>query len=453
MNGLWEKAQRAWRDAQTKSRFGSHVVLTAAANVLLALLGLITGVLAARLLGPSGRGELAAIQMWPSVIATIAMLGLPEALVYFSARDPEGAGRYLGSAVTLALVSSVPFAAVGFFLMPTLLSAQPAGVVAAAQWYLLLVPLFALVGLPYHPLRGRQDFVGWNALRLLPSLGWLVVLVLAWAVGRAEPRWLAAAYLVMLAVLSVPLVSAVRSRVPRPYRPQVKDWGALLQFGLPSFASTLPQILNYRLDQMAMAAFLPSSALGLYVVAVAWGNISMPLLSAIGSATFPQVAGEGEGVERVQVLSRTVRMTVLVSLAAVALLLVATPWGLPWIFGEKFQEAVGAASILVIAGGVLGLNHVLEEGLRGLGRPTAVLWAESAGLAITAPFLWLLLPRLGLIGAAFASLLGYTAVCIVSVAWTIRLTGVSFRALLIPDRTDVRAAGSWTHRALRIDLR
>ena len=53
---------------------------------------MLTGALAARLLGPDGRGQLAAIQMWPNFLAAIANLGLPEALVYFSARSTPAPG-------------------------------------------------------------------------------------------------------------------------------------------------------------------------------------------------------------------------------------------------------------------------------------------------------------------------------------------------------------------------
>src|SRR5713101_4590346 len=74
-----------WQSTAHASPFGSRILLTAGTNGLSAVLGITTGMLAARLLGPQGRGELAAIQTWPSFIATLAMLGLPEALVYYSA--------------------------------------------------------------------------------------------------------------------------------------------------------------------------------------------------------------------------------------------------------------------------------------------------------------------------------------------------------------------------------
>src|SRR5262249_1651663 len=156
--------------------------------ILSAVLGIMTGMLAARLLGPQGRGELAAIQTWPSCIATLAMLGLHDALVYYSAREPRRAGRYLSTAIVLALLTTLPFMATGYLLMPALLSAQKHEVVTAAQWYLLLIPIFALVAMPYHPLRGLNDFALWNTLRLLPNIVWFVILIWTSLLGQAVPQ-------------------------------------------------------------------------------------------------------------------------------------------------------------------------------------------------------------------------------------------------------------------------
>src|SRR5438105_3237267 len=118
----------------SSSLVGSLLV-TFAVNACLALLGLVTGGLLARLLGPQGRGELAAIQTWPTNIASLAMLGLAEATVYFSAREPRQAGRHLSSAMALALLVSPPVGLVAYLLMPVLLNAQSAHVIQAARWY------------------------------------------------------------------------------------------------------------------------------------------------------------------------------------------------------------------------------------------------------------------------------------------------------------------------------
>src|SRR5262245_4590409 len=243
-----------WQITTHASPFGSRILLTAGTNGLSAVLGLMTGILAARLLGPQGRGELAAIQTWPSFIATLAMLGLPDALVYYSAREPRGAGSYLSTAIALALLAALPFMATGYLLMPILLSAQRHEMVTAAQWYLLLIPIFALVGMPYHPLRGLNDFALWNTLRLLPSLMWLVILTWASLFAHAVPQTLAASYLWALALLFVPVVYLVSRRIPGPFWPKLFLCRKLLHYGLPSMVSSVPQMLNLRLDQMLMAA-------------------------------------------------------------------------------------------------------------------------------------------------------------------------------------------------------
>jgi O-antigen/teichoic acid export membrane protein len=429
----------AWRRFQGKSPFLSRVVLTAGANGALALLGLATGTLAARLLGPQGRGELAAIQTWPTFLATLAMLGLPEALVYHCARKPERAGRYLGSAIAIALLGSVPFMVLGYLAIPFFLSAQSAEIVRAARWYLLIVPVFALVGLPYHPLRGLNRFFVWNALRLLAPLAWLVVLLGALATGWTKPPGLAFAYLALLALLFVPVFVAVIRHVRGPFRPDVQDWSPLLRYGLPTLASTLPQMLNYRMDQLLMMAFLPAQPLGFYAVAVSWGGMVQPLVSALGTTLFPHVASQGDSALQARVLARAVRVGFSVSAGLGALLLALTPLGLPLLFGKAFEPAVPAALVLVVASAVAAFNGVAEDGLRGLGRPSAVLWAELAGVAVTAVALLTLLPRWGILGAALASLLGYSgvsAVLVRQVRRSRRGSGATFRSA----GEEVRAA-------------
>ena len=62
----------------------------------IALISLITGPLCARMLGPAGRGELAALQNLYWFVAVVSMLGIPEATLYFTARRKEESGNREG---------------------------------------------------------------------------------------------------------------------------------------------------------------------------------------------------------------------------------------------------------------------------------------------------------------------------------------------------------------------
>ena len=428
--------RRLVRALSSTSSFGTHLIMTSGTNLLLALLGLLTGSCAARLLGPGGRGELAAIQMWPAFLATIANLGLPQALIFFSARSAEQAGRYLGSATLLALVASVPFMAAGYVVLPHVLSAQSVDAVAAARWYLLLLPIQALGAMPYHLLRGRSDFALWNTLRLAPGIGWLGIITGAWMLGAARPALIAFLYLAFLALLVIPTFLVLRGRVAGPFRPAPQHWRPMLGYGFPSVLSGVPQLLNLRLDQLLMAAFLPMQTLGLYVVAVTWSGAVAQLPNALGTVLFPKTAAQRDPHQRAQVFAQGSRLAALCALSVGAGVALITPWAIPLLFGERFAAAVPAGLVLVGAAAVAAVNSVLEEGLRGLGHPAVPLWAELGGLVVTGLALLLLLVPFGIMGAAIASVLGYSAVMCTLVVCIRRRTGCSLTALFRPNQRD-----------------
>jgi O-antigen/teichoic acid export membrane protein len=415
----------------------ANIALTAATNLVLASFGIASGIVAARLLGPHGRGELAAIQTWPSFVATLAMLGMPEAVVYYSARSRDESGRYLGSAVAVALLSSLPFITAAYLLMPILLHAQAPTIISAGRWYLLLIPIYAFVGMLMHPLRGRGDFVPWNLMRLMPNVLWFGVLLLAWILARMTPTFVTAANLIVLSLLLPPFAAVLIRRVPGPFTPDKRKLSPMLHYGLPCMITGVPQLLNSRLDQMLMAALLPPRDLGLYVVAVAWSSAPAPLLNAVGAVTTPAVASAADHAQGARQMAAGARATAALALVLCLGLEFLTPLAIAILFGERFRTSVPAALVLVPATGVLGLNLVLQEGLRGLGRPYSALQAELAGLVVTAAALAALLRPMGIMGAAFASLLGYTTVTVVLLYNARRHAGTPMRALLMPHVSEI----------------
>jgi O-antigen/teichoic acid export membrane protein len=406
--------------------FVHHVGLTTSANVAIALFGMCTGLLSARLLGPEGRGELAAIQTWPTVLATFAMLGLDSAVVYWTSRDRDHGARHLATA--LAMIGMAAFVAIGagWMLMPVLLHAQTDAVIGAARLFLVMIPIYALIGLPYQMLRALGAWRLWNILRVAPAAVWLAVLLLVAYAGRtwATPTRLSVAFLLSHVWLVVPVWIVTRRYVPGPLRIDPTLYRPMLRYGVPDMLTLLPRMLNQRLDQLLMAALLDRRTLGLYVVAVAWSSAASPLLSSIGPVLFPTLSATLDRERQLAWLRRVIRVTVVAALALTAAAFVLTPMALPFLFGSAFRAAVPAALVLVIANGVSAVNLVLADGLRGLGRTRTLLVSEIAGLAVTAVMLWALLRPFGATGAAVTSLVAYATVSVVLLT-SIRLARTS----------------------------
>jgi O-antigen/teichoic acid export membrane protein len=418
--------------------FSATAGLTVGANVVLALEGAMSGIIAARLLGPEGRGELAAIQTFSGLAATVAMLGMLEAVVYYCAQDRQKAGSYITSAASIALLASIPITLGAYLIMPAVLAAQSRSVVDAARWYLLMAPVYALAAVPAHALRGRGDFASWNAIRLIPNLLWILVLLTAWSIGFHNPRLLSVGYVAAQATVFLPVVYTVRKRVEGPFRPATKDWSGMIRYGIPCTLTNLPQILNWRLDQIAIAMVLPAHELGTYAVAVAWSGITAPLLSALGAVLLPWIASQPDRRTSTDWFFRGMRLASFLASTTCLVLTVLTPIAIVTLFGGRYRGSVPAALVLVPAASILALNSVLEQGLLGLGHPYSVLGGESAGVIVTVFGLALTLKPLGIMSGALSSLAGYSTVS-GSLIWSAyRLTGVSPSALLWPRVEELR---------------
>ena len=414
-------------------RFSSQVLLTMGTNLALALLALVTGSLIARYLGPEGRGELAAIQTWSGFIALLAVLGLPDAVVFFTSRFPGQGREYLVSAISILLLISIPFIIAGYILLPELLSAQPESIIQPARWYLTIFILLQVTqGMLLHPLRGRNDFIAWNLFRVAYMLGWLAVVLLVGLAGHKSVIYVASGYLISLFIMAIPVGSYVLMSVPGDLEVNTKLLRPMLSYGLPLMASVVPQTLNLRMDQLAMGMYLPPQELGYYAIAVTWSGIALPIVNGIGAVLFPWIASITAITDRNRILTSASSFSLFLTAAISLSAMLITPVVIPLLFGQSYIPAIPATIILLAASIPLSFSFTLEEGMRGLGNSKAVLWAEGAGLIITISALGILLFKYGIIGAAISSLLGYNTTAVVLLVMLHQITGEPISSYLNP---------------------
>lgn len=392
--------------------------------------------IAARALGPTGRGELAAIQTWSLLLGTVGVIGLPEALVYCTARQRDQAGSLALTATAIALGSTLLFAGFGYAAMPWLLQSQDEATVEAARVALLITPLFS-AGVAFHALRGMEHYGPWNALRVLSPVAWLLTMIVGGLLLERSARDLVFAYIVAAAVLIVPYHIVVWRNLQGPVCIDRRLVSPLLRFGIPSVMTVVPQTLNFRLDQMFLIGMFRPQQLGIYVVAVTWSSLASPLVNSIAAVLFSRVAGQHEHGGRKQSVTRALHASIVLGAAASSVMLALTPWLLPALLGQGYAASTAVAQILIIAGFVASLNLVLQEALRGAGRPTSALLSEAAGVCSTVGFLLILLAPFQLVGAAVASLLSYSVVFIVLVMQLRVLEALPIRALLVPSPSAI----------------
>src|SRR5262249_7527382 len=80
MSGVKKAGSLLWQTHPT-------YIGTAVAQLAILVFGVASGVVSARLLGPQGRGELAAITLWPMAFVFFTSLGLNQAIVFHTGKQ------------------------------------------------------------------------------------------------------------------------------------------------------------------------------------------------------------------------------------------------------------------------------------------------------------------------------------------------------------------------------
>jgi O-antigen/teichoic acid export membrane protein len=397
---------------------------------------MISGVELARGLGLTGRGELAAAMLWPMVIGSIGTLGLEESLTFHvaKARNRDEVGRLLGSALTLASIQATLFTGIALVAIPLVLSKHSSGTIVSGLIYTGFVSM-NMIGLVLNgTLNGLHRYGSYNAARLSIGITIVAAQTVLLAVGGFEVRALVIAMMgcyVCCLLFDIGMTWRARPGRLRVDRATMKQ---IFGYGARSATSNTSSFLNQRLDQLVISAFLTARQLGIYVVAVTF-TLFTPLIGAsIGVAALPNMARLKSREEQALLARRLVSGALMASIIFSLPIIILAPLLIKLFFGSAFAVGVNITRVTAIASISFSTTRTLEGVLRGIGRPLDAGIAEVLGLAGTVVSLATLLPTLGLIGAAYASLLAYT----VSGLWMatrIRgALGVPVRQLVTPDR-------------------
>jgi len=425
-----------------KASFGSFIV-----NVLSAGVGFLCHVLLARLLGRRDYGIYAYAFSWMTLLGLLATVGLDGAfrrfLPVYRAQGDWAAFRGLfrfGHAI-------VVFAGVGGAVLallavrgfgPSLGNGYgPTLAIAAGLVPLLGLGLLARAGLEAQR-RAVQGQIPLRLVRPALTIGFVVPAVMVLPGRMNAPGAMALHVLATLAAVLLghtllfrALPPATRGVMPRTER---RAW---LDMSLPVFALTILGLVLQQIDLLMLGALPGAATTGAYAAAQ---RLVLPAslgMVAVNSITVPMMAElheTGRHRELQRVLS-TAALGIFVTTIPMALVLCAFAGPFLRLFGPGFDEARNALLLLLacqVVGAVTGsVGYLLT--MTGYQVRTALVLAmcTAANVALNLVFI----PRWGMEGAAFATLLTTIAWNAVLLLFVLRILRVNPTALAIVWRT------------------
>jgi len=190
-------------------------------------------------------------------------------------------------------------------------------------------------------------------------------------------------------------------------------WREIRAYGARVYVGGLAAQATLRLDQMLMSAMGLVAPLGIYAVAVAVASGVGPVFAALAVVVLHRATRAAKDETPAREIGRVLELALLVGLPVVFAGIALAPSVVPFVFGEPYRPSVLPAQVLLVAAFFQGMNAILGNALRAIGRPGRSSIAEGVGCAVTVALLLVLLPRYGALGAATASLAAYALVTLI----------------------------------------
>ena len=213
-----------------------------------------------------------------------------------------------------------------------------------------------------------------------------------------------------------------------PLKDSLKE---MLHYGAFMQLSMLVSTLNKRLGLFLLNTHCDERSIGVYAsgtqVTEGVGIVSQ----SIGLVEFSALSNT-ENKQRASILTlRFMKLSVLLTFTALLVICLLPTSFFEWLFSAEFSNI--RPVILLIAPGVvfISAHTVLANYFSGTGRPKYNLYASLIGLSVTIVSAFILIPWLGIRGAAITTTLTYTALFVYQ--WIVfhRLTGSRLRQLVI----------------------
>ncbi|WP_313638154.1 oligosaccharide flippase family protein [Paenibacillus sp.] len=398
-NTIWSTLKRF-----TKSKGNSSAAMkTMIVSVLVLLINILTGVLTAQYLGPTGRGEQTAMMNWSQFLAFSMSFGIPSALIYNAKKNPDDAGVLYRMSLLLGIGFGIVAMIIGILVLPYWLKSFSPEVVAFAQWSMIQCPLMVVSQINNAAYQFRGEYQKFNGLRYVIPLLTLVIIGILIMGGWMNPFTTALAYLVP----GAPLFIGMTISLLRTYRVKMKDaylnFKRLFTYGLGSYGNDLLGQFSYYIDQIVIAGLLRPADLGLYVVAVSLSRMVTFFSSSITVVLFPK-ASELSKEEAISLTFKAFRISTTFTLLGSLVLMVVAPLVIPLLYGKDFNTALTVFRLLLLEVTISGGTIILAQVFMALGKPKFVSMLQGFGLILVIPLLFLLIPKYGLLGAGLAML-------------------------------------------------
>lgn len=439
MCGCWKPCKNDQKNKLILSFLKSSISLFFG-NLTIAFSSLLLGILTARFLEPSGKGELYLALQIMSVGAIFLSVGISPAYQYFLSKKIITENKIVSHIIIqiciIALILVSFFLTYDFIFKITFLNNISNLFVSISLFGIILniINLFATSivltkkdGIPFH------SFL--SVIGSVLNLAFLGIFALS---DILDFNTAILSYFVGLLVQIIPKVYMVILNVKIIF---LFDWFAitreLFKYSIPSFLTNLAVLLVFKLDTFIISEIKGLEALGIYSMAVAFAEITLMLPNSVGTVLFTKIPSSNE-VEKLELLKKVNKILIFLAAGIALLLILTSPYVIKILLGKAYVDSILPLQILAPGLVFMSANYVFTNYYTGSGNPRITAIIYSIGIIINVILNYYFISLWGINGAALASTLTYFLIAAIFYFLIKKRLKINFQELFIINIHDFK---------------
>ncbi|MDM7998536.1 MAG: oligosaccharide flippase family protein [Dehalococcoidia bacterium] len=394
------------------SIFGRQVGYIIAANILMLLAGLVEIPIVTKALGASDYGIWSLILVTNGLIVPFAGLALGDAIIRFLAaeKDRDRVADTFLSICTVVFISASVASLLLFALAGPL--ARSVFRDPDADFYVRLASALIILTCMFNCTQSfmrMQRKIGLRTvLALLQSLATLGLIILFVTIGYGLTGVVAAALLALVLTNVVAFALTLREtglRIPR-----FVNMKKYLRWSLPMVPNAgILWIINVS-DRYMVSYFIDSAAAGVYSAAYSIGNYAYFALFPLGMVLYPNIVktyDEGHPEQAANYLKYGLKYLMMISIPSAFGLTVLSAQLLDLLTTAEFAEGSKVIPLVAFGGVIFCLYQIGVYIIHVVNKTYLTVWLLGSSALLNVVLNAVLIPRMGMVGAAVATVVAY----------------------------------------------
>ena len=397
------KAKKEFQDFIKKSSF------TFIVRFFLLFISLISSIVIARKLGPHGQGLYATALALCSIAAQLGNIGLQSANTFFSSKDAYLLKSLLYNSIFTSLLASSFFIVIAYILynfFPSIWPINKELTVISSFWLPAGLTLLLTQGL----LVGIQQIFKYNVIEFTQKITFFLIICLIFYVDNISPKTF-----FLFNTLSVYVAAALCiyfiKRYPsfvRKYTFDSSFYFKTIRYSMGAYVASILSYLTLRFDLLMVKTMTSSQSTGNYSIAVSIADVLYMLPSVVGLMLFSKLSPDSVSEHRVHILKKSISLLSIIMLFFSIIAALTAHFFIDLFYGKEFNTAAQALIYLIPGIYFLSLSTQNQNFMASTKRLKMMTIGPFLAFIINILLNLLLIPSLGINGAAISSSISYT---------------------------------------------